>query len=508
MARRRRIRIAYARISQETNAFSPELSTLENFRRLHWKEGDELHRAASRGGSEVDKLIANAELSGVLRAAKAAPEDVEMVPLFSVWALPGGPLADASFEALRDKLVTQLRAAGPVDGMALVLHGAMRGTPNHPEPEDEFLQLIREVLGPDVPLAVTYDLHANLTAAKATLPTVLAAYRSNPHWDLAWTGRRAGRMLIDTIVGRLEPTVAWRKLPMVLGGGHTIDFVPPMLPIFARMRWLEMRRQAVDTSLFMAHIWNDSTTLGWATYAITNGTPDAAERIVEDLADRTWEVRHIPPPRLLSPDAAVLIARRSIWARRLGVVCISDVSDNSGAGATGESTHLLRAFLEHGKGMLGYVAVRDAAAVDVAWDAGVGADIAVTVGGHMSPELYPPMPVAGRVISVSDTPHYGQCATIDLGDVKLVVTRHGPVNTKPDFWSINGLNPLKADMIAVKSIFHFRIYYAPIVRKVIGCRSPGVTDLQLWKTVDYERPTHPRDQVHDWRTEDAFLRGV
>ncbi len=508
MPRPTKIRIAYARISQETNAFSPEETTLDHFRRLHLKEGDALHRSVTRRGREVDDLMANAELTGVVAGAKAACAQVETVPLFSAWALPSGPIGDQTFEHLRDKLARQLRQAGRLDGVALVLHGAMRGTPNHPEPEDEFLAAVREVVGPTLPVAVTYDLHANLTRAKATIPTVVAAYRSNPHRDLVGTGRRAGRMLVDTITGRLNPTVAWRKLPMVLGGGHTIDFAPPMLPIFAKMRWLQMRRKVVDTSLFMAHIWNDSPTLGWATYAVTDDDQRAADRAADALADRAWEVRHVPPPRLLTPEGAVVLARRSRWARRTGVVCISDVSDNCGAGATGTSTHMLRALLEHGQGMLGYVAVRDAPAVQTGWRAGVGADFDVIVGGRMSPHLYPSQRLRGRVIAVSDTPRYGKAVTVDAGDVRCVVTDRAPVNVKPEFWRVNGLNPWRADVIVVKSIFHFRIYYAAMVRRVIGVRTRGETDLQCWKTVDFARPTHPRDAVEDWRSEDVFLRSA
>lgn len=509
------MRIAYARIAQETNAFSPEPSTLEHFKRLHWLEGDALARVCGPRGAEIENLIGHAELSGVVRAITKSnrrnknkgQRPIEGVPLFSAWALPGGPISDASVVAFRDKLVASIKAAGPLDGLVLVLHGAMRGTANFPEPEDTFLMAAQDALGVGVPIAVTYDLHANMTATKATLPAVIAAYRTNPHWDLASTGVRATRMLIRIINGRLVPTASWRKLPMVMGGGTTLDFAPPMLGVFARMRSLEVRRKVVDTSLFMAHIWNDSDTLGWATYAVTNDDQSEADRIADDLADRAWATRHVKPPPMLGAVEAVKAAREAKWSRRAGTVCLSDIADNTSAGATGESTHLLRAFMEHAPDLRCLVAVRDEAAVQEAWTSGVRAQLDLTVGGVMSPELYPPQPLRGRVTNLSETPHYGRCATLRVLDsedrdtgISCVLTDRAPLNLKPSFWRANGLRPGRADMVAVKSIFHFRIYYAGLARKIFPVMTPGVTNIDLWKTVDYRRPTFPRDDVKDWRT--------
>lgn len=120
-------------------------------------------------------------------------------------------------------------------------------------PEAFLLRRVREVVGAEVKIAVSYDLHANLSAGLVDPVDVLVAYRTNPHWDLAPTGFRAGNRLIRALRGQVRPVHAWRKLPLVLGGGTTIDFVAPMRAVFRFMRALEDDPRVLSASLFMVH---------------------------------------------------------------------------------------------------------------------------------------------------------------------------------------------------------------------------------------------------------------
>jgi microcystin degradation protein MlrC len=226
-------RIAFARIAQETNALSPVPTTLFDFEGSHYVAGEQLLTAVT-DGPEVEGFFKRAELAGFIAAARKRRNEIEPVPVFSAWASSGGPLTKDCFETLEARLVEQLRAAGPLDGMYFCLHGAM-GAHGIADPETRLLRAARSVIG-NAPLVVSHDLHGNLTRARVGAADAIVAYQTNPHRDHAKIGRKAGAIVIGTVLGELHPQVAWRSLPMILGGGKTIDFLAPMRAVFRRMR--------------------------------------------------------------------------------------------------------------------------------------------------------------------------------------------------------------------------------------------------------------------------------
>jgi len=503
----RPVRIGYGRICQETNAFSPVATTVDDFRRLHHRAAGDLARACGRLGQEVPGMIRNAELSGFCRAARRHGRGVvEPVPLVSSWAMPSGPLDAATCVALRDELVRHLRHVGAVDGVFLTLHGAMRGRGDWAEPEERILAAVRAEVGDHVPIAITLDLHAQLTPGKVDPVDVVAGYRTNPHRDLARTGARAGDLLIGAARGQIRPVSAWRSLPLVLGGGLTIDFLRPMRPIFSRMKAMERDPRVLCVSLFMAHVWNDSPDLGWAVHVVTDDDPLVARRLADELADRAWEVRVHEPPRFLDPAEAIASVREARLARATGVVCVVDTSDVVGAGAAGENTNLLAALLEAGQGLTWYVPMRDATAVDTLWSHRPGDEVDLAVGGRLDPERNPVVEIRGRLRRLVRTRYFGRAAVVDLGHVHLVLTELAPFNVKPAFFKDLGLDPWRADAVVVKTLFHYRVYYAAVARKHIPVRTRGSTDLYLFESNDFREPVHPLVPVEDWRPADRRRR--
>jgi len=497
----RRLRIAYGRIAQETNAFSPVPCTLEDFRRFHWVEGSQLDRITSRWGAEVPGMIRNAELSGFRRAVRRhGLGQVEPVPLFSAWAMPGGPLSQDAYDELRERLVRGLREAGPLDAVFLTLHGAMRGGSGLPEPEEGFLAAVREVVGPDVPVAITLDLHGQLTPAKVDPATILCAYRTNPHRDLYNTGYRAAKLLLETLRGQVRPVSRWRSLPMLMGGGMTMDFLQPMRGVFRRMKAMERRPGVLSVSLFMVHLFNDSPDLGWSCHVTTDGDEALADRVADELAELAWGVRHHRPPPFLEASEGIEAVRRARLARKTGTVCVADVSDVVGAGGTGENTNLLRALLDEGQGLRAYLPLRDPVAVEQLWGQTPGAAVELDVGGRLHPEVNPAVRVRGRLATRKATQHFGRVAVVDCDHVQLVLTELPPLPLKPRFYSDVGLNPWQADLVVVKNFFHYRVYYALLHRKTVPIRTRGITDLELvLERQGFNDPVFPRDDVPDWR---------
>lgn len=490
-----RLRIAFGRISQETNSLSPVQTEVTDFRRTHWVEGAELlHRCSGRWRQEAPGMTYNAELSGFVQEAQRDP-DVELIPLYSAWAIPGGPLSEAAFEELRGRLVDGLRAAGPLDGVMLSMHGAM-GAVGQADPEAVLLRAVREAV-PGVRVAITHDLHGHITGEKVSLTDAIVAYRTNPHRDHARCGRDAARIMLDTIRGKVRPTVAWRSMPMVLGGGLNIDFLAPMRGIYKHLTGLERSGQALTASIYQCHIWNDAPYAGWGVYVATDGDEARAHALADEICDRLWAVRDQLPPDIPDAKAAIAEARAARWARRFGVVCMSDASDMVGAGAPGENPALLAALLADATDMVTYACVRDAEVIAQLQGLEIGAAVDLAVGGKLIGHA--PARVQGRLVERRDTATFGRAALIDAGHVKLVITEAAPLAMKPAFYTDWGLPLRSADIVVVKSLFPFRLYFLASNRKTIYARTTGTTDFDAFRGITYDRPVHPKDEVAHWR---------
>jgi microcystin degradation protein MlrC len=503
----RPLRVAYARIAQETNALSPVDTTLADFQRTHLIEGEALQRGCAPGGDEAPGFLRDAELSGFVRAARAAEGvTVEPVPLFSAWAVPGGPLSRETYDTLAARLAEGIRGAGDLDGLYLCLHGAM-GVRGLRDPESALLRVAREALG-DRPIAISHDLHANVTKARVDGCAVMTSYLTNPHRDHAATGRRAGAILLRSLAGAVRPTTAWRSLPMLLGGGTTVDLLPPMLPIFLRARAMMRDRRVLNASIYMCHLWNDDPDLGWSTVVTTDGDARRADELADELAERCWAVRHAMPPRFPAAAEAIAQARAATVARRLGVVMMSDASDVVAAGATGENTRLLAALLDDGKDLLSYVPLRDPAAVAGLWDTPVGERVTVRVGGKLDPARNEGLTVTGTVLRAQRMAGFDRLVVLDLGPVRLVLTEGPALAMKPAFYEDVGLPVWKADVVVVKSFFPFRLFFLPMARKTLYVRTGGITDVDAAFGLTFTDAMHPRDHVEDWRPADRRRRGL
>jgi microcystin degradation protein MlrC len=491
-------RIAFARIAQETNALSPVATTLTDFETAHHVTGARLLETP-----EVPGFFRKAELAGFVNAARERKSEIEPVPISSAWASSGGPLETSCFETLEQRLVDGLRAAGRIDGMYMCLHGAM-GARGIVDPESRILRSVREVIG-NVPLVVSHDLHGNLTRARVDAADAIVGYQTNPHRDHSRVGRKAGRIVIGTVLGELKPTMAWRTLPMILGGGNTIDFLSPMRPVFRRMKRAE-RAGALAASTLMVHPWNDSPGLGWSTCVVTDDDQPRAEALADELAEMCWARRHAQPPEFPSPKQAIATARAAWWRRKLGVIVMADASDVVTAGAPGDSTHLLRALLDDGEGMLSYAAVRDPQAIARLWLNQPGDVVATTIGGALDPTQSPPLPVRGTIVSKHDRAGFGRTIVLAVDHLRVVVSEGPAMVMRPSFYTEIGLNLWKADIVIVKNFFPFMMFFLPYSRKYIFVRTHGRTDFDAAFALPFDGPVHPRDVIDDWRDRDRLRR--
>jgi microcystin degradation protein MlrC len=294
---------------------------------------------------------------------------------------------------------------------------------------------------------------------------------------------------------------------MILGGGKTLDFLAPMRAVFRYMRRAE-KRDALAASTFMVHPWNDDPALGWSTVAVTDGDHATAERIADELAQMCWERRHEQPPEFPSPEEAIAEARASRVRRKLGCITMADASDVVTAGAPGDSTHLLRALLEHGSGLLTYAAVRDPSAVAALWPRAVGDRVALSIGGTLDPARSRPLPVAGAIAGRYERHGFGKTIVLAVEHMRIVITEGPSMVMRPSFYTDVGLSLWRADIVMVKNFFPFLMFFLPYSRKSIFVRTHGTTDFDAAFQLRFDGPLHPRDAVDDWRPRDQLRRGL
>ena len=502
------LRLGFARINQETNALSPVRTTEADFRATHWLEAEALLAACAPRAMEVPGMFRNVELSGFCRHLTKLPAgQVTPVPLLSAWAVPSGPLTAECLEALVAALVASLRAAAPLDGLYLCLHGAM-GAEACADPEAAILARVREVVGPTLPVVVSYDLHASVSRAVVSQVQAIVAYATNPHRDHARTGATAAKLLIGLCRRTAKPTMAWRSLPMLLGGGTTIDFLPPMLGIFQRLRRLERQHKILSGSVLMCHPWNAHPETGWNVLIVTDDDPALAEQLADAFAERVWAVRHALPPTFHPPHKAIALARAAKWARRLGVVVLADASDVVSAGAPGENTALLAALLSDAPDLVSYVPLRDPQLVAQLQHAALGSSHEVVLGGKLDPRRGQPLPLRVELVANRSAHGVGRILVLRHAGVHVIVVEGPALALRPSFFAQAGLNPWRADLIVVKNFFPFRMFFLAMARLTLYVRTSGVTDFDAAFALDFAGPIHPRDNVSDWRPTDRRRRAV
>jgi microcystin degradation protein MlrC len=500
----RRLRIGYGRIFHEGCAFSPMPTTEADFHRMHVMEGAELARAASLQGTELKSFFPHAELTGFVQAAKIAG-NVEAVPLASSMAVPSGPITRACFEWLVDRLLTSLAQAGELDGLYLALHGSMEVIGLGESPEGVILRRVREQIGADVRIAASFDLHGNMTPSVVDPLDILVAYRTNPHWDLAPTGFRAGNRLIRTLRGQVRPVKAWRKLPLVLGGGTTVNFMNPMRGVFARMSAMEEDPRVLAASLFMVHPFTSSTELGWSVHVITDGDADLAERLADELADLAWEAARTPIPKLSPIDEAIAEAKGSLF-RKLGPVTLVDTDDIVGAGAPGGSTQILERLAAEPRALRALVPVHDPELYAQLEGLPLGTEVEVEVRGTPGYDQ-PVVPLRVRVEAKS-TSEFGARVRVDAGSIHLAIAKDPPLPIHPGFWRELGVDPREADVMVQKNFFHYRIFYAALSFRHVPVASRGATNLGRVTELPQRVPSRPTVELRDWREGDRLLRGL
>ncbi len=477
------MRIAVASLQQESNTFAPVSCTIETFADDYLFDGPAVF--GLRGTST--------EVGGFLDVLEAAASEV--VPVLAAHAISGGPVRAADFGTLRDRITSGLRAAGRLDGVAIALHGAMVV-----EDEDDgsgaLLSAVRAVVG-DLPIAATVDSHANLTSRMIDQADILLSYHTYPHVDLDETGRRAARLLLEMIGGRLRPAMALAKVAMLPSAESHPVAQEPMRGLWAELDRLRREGVIVDGGLCPVQPWLDLPDVGFGVLILTDGDPPAARHAAEGLARRVWSRRHDFQVSLLDPHEAI----RKALEIEGGPVVLSESADGTGAGSPGDSTVVLRALQEMGISAPAFLTIVDPEAAAMCATARVGGRVSLMVGGKRG-RYSQPARVDGIVRMAGSAEftftagyagtvgHMGQTAAVQSGSIHLVITERPVITADPALYRAVGLDPTGAKIVLVKSPAQFRAAYQSIARAIISLDSEGHSPPNL-RRLEWRRRPHP-----------------
>jgi len=484
------VRVAVGGIMQETNTFCAVAATLRDFA-PYVRRGDAILSTYKQ---------TRTPMGGFLDAGRT--EDFTPVPTFFAKAVSSGLTERRTFEALVDDLVQAVRVATPVDGVLLALHGAMvaDGTP---DADGEIAERIREVVGPEVPIAVELDLHANISKRLVDNVNILTGYDTYPHIDIYDRAVEAGTLLARTFQGHIRPTLARSAVPLLLVPQMQQTSRPPMATLMEEAHRLEASAGMLAVTVAGGFCYADVPHAGVCIVAMSDGNRAHAEDIARQIAQQAWAQREAFAVHNLSVTEGVARAVRA----KSGPVIVADVGDNIGGGGPGDGTVLFRQLMaEDAQGAV--IAIADAEAVAAAVEAGVGGTMRTTVGGKVDDRHGAPVTVSGVVRAITDgryvnTGSYmtgavvemGRSAVVQVGGIELLLTERKSSPFDLEQLRSVGIEPTHRQIIVVKAAIAWRAAYEPIATEIIEVDTPGVTstDLSTFAYTRLRRPIYPLD---------------
>ncbi|WP_022724426.1 M81 family metallopeptidase [Rhodopseudomonas sp. B29] len=468
-------RIAVGGFLHETNTFAPTKATWESF--VHgggWP--------AMTTGADVLKVMRgiNVGLAGFVEDAEA--RGWELIPTIACGASPSAHVTEDAFERVVKVMIDGVKNAGPLDAVYLDLHGAMV-TEHLDDGEGEILARVREVIGPDLPLVVSLDLHANVTPQMVEHADALIAYRTYPHVDMADTGRASAKHLALLLSSGTKFAKAFRQLPFLIPISWQCTFDQPTKGIYDKLASLQS--DAVQTLSFApgfpAADFPDCGASVFA-YGRTQADADAAADKVAALV--IGHENDFDGP-IYSPDDGVKLAIQLAEGASKPVI-IADTQDNPGAGGDSDTTGMLRALVRADAQRAAIGVIYDPASAQAAHAAGVGATVRLALGGKSGIAGDAPYEESFVVEQLSDGrfvapgPYYGgrememgPSACLRIGDVRVVVASHKAQLADQAMYRFVGIEPTEQAVLVVKSSVHFRADFQPIAERLLICAAPG-----------------------------------
>ncbi len=387
-----------------------------------------------------------------------------------------GPATRAAYEALREEILEQLRAAMPVDLVYMALHGAMVAD-GYDDCEGDLLARVREIVGPELPIGVVMDPHCHLTQKMVEHATVMVAFKEWPHTDVVESAQAAFDLLVRVAAGEIKPTMSTWDCRMI----HNFPTdKQPMCGFVDKIKALEGQDDILSISVIHGFAHGDVPGMGAKMLVVTDGRSNHSTHLAEQLGHELYAMRESVGLDMVTIEEALA---QSLASKESPVVW-ADTGDCVGGGAPGDATHILEALLAGGVESAAIHSLRDPVAVSIAMNAGVGAQLDMRIGAKFAPMSGKPLDLNVTVTEVRPDFKFSVGERdYDLGDTAVVLTKgiHIVLTTKkgwaldPECFSVLGIDPQNTHVLVVKSVHNFYAWFAPIAAKILTVASPGET---------------------------------
>lgn len=488
------IRLAALGLFHEANTFSPILADRE------------LYNGGTRFGDDIIEQHADADtIMGGFLAASQLP-GIQVVPLILAHVNAVGPLTQDAFENLVTRMLHAIREEGPWDGVLLALHGA--AVAEHiGDADGEIAGRVRHLVGANVPIGITLDMHANLSQRIVDAATVATVYQTNPHIDAREQASKCANLIVRTIRSEIVPKQSLVMLPLVVNIARQDTSEQPMSDLVREAAAISEGPGMLSASVVEGFPYADVPEMGMSCLAIHNGDLSAASAAAQALARAVWRRRTEMQATGLSVHEALERPKR---ASRRPVVLL-DVGDNIGGGAPGDSTEILEAAVRGGVRSF-MQTLWDPESVRKCVVAGIGANVELTVGARHPHSAGAPVPVTGRVRHLSDgryedrTPTHGGFRFFDMGTSAVIDTADGHTlvltsrqlgNTSLQQLRSVGVEPTHYRIIVAKGVNAPRAAYRSIASELVLVDTNGITGMDLRKFTYRcrRRPLYPFEAV-------------
>ena len=482
------MRIAVLGLSHESNTYSPVPASLARWLAAGPVEGDALfeHYASSE-----------ASLAGYLELA--SEPGIDLVPLIFYNLTPMGAITADAFEVMAGRLVADLERHGPWDAVLLALHGAAVSE-RYRDADGEILRRVRTVVGPDLPIGLVLDMHANISPAVVEHATVVTTYMTNPHLDARRRARLAADLTVRTVRDEIRPVMSLQMPPLAINILRQGTDDSPMRELVTLAHEQAKRPGVLAMNIAEGFPYADVEEMGMAFLCVADGDPGLASEAARIVAGEAWRLR----PELDGQAAPIedALLRAANDARR--PIVLLDVGDNVGGGSPGDSTHLLAAARQLGvRGV--FHSLCDPGAVRACQEAGVGGSVTLAVGGKTDTLHGEPVPITGTVRLLDDGKFEDPGAThggfrfYDAGDRAVVHTADDHLlmlislpmgNTSLQQLISAGIDPLEQQVIVAKGVHSPRAAFEPVAAEMIWVATPGCTTADLGR-LEYRHRRRP-----------------
>ena len=489
-------RIAILGIYHESNTFLPRKTELADFEAGHLLFGEAIRQEYASAYHEIGGMLDVLDASGQ-----------EAVPLMFAEATPSGTITTETYETLWQFLKNLLEEAGELEGILVAAHGAAVAE-SFRDMDGDWLQKLRDHVGPEKPIIATLDPHANVSPSMVAATDAMIAYKTNPHLDQRKTGKAAAQLMIDTLAGKVRPVQFLAQPPISISIEQQHTSSSPCQELFTLAAQLSAQPPFLSVSILLGFPYADVAEMGSAIIVVTDNDPYQAADVAHQLAEYLLTHRAAFVGEKIGVEEAV---RQAVDAPK--PVLLLDMGDNVGGGSPGDGTFLLEA-LEKQPGLRSFVCLYDPASVEVAVAAGAAGSISLDLGGKTDELHGKPWTTKVKVEQIAEgifresQPRHGGQVNFNMGTIALLTTEQGNTvmltSRRVAPFSLSqlttfGIDPTSYDVLVTKGVHAPLAAYRPVCNTIIRVDSPGITPADV-TTLPFQhrrQPLYPFEKIDE-----------